>query len=264
MMPLAIKVGTCGWSLKGGKSAYFRSFEVIELQNTFYRIPSSKTLEKYREESPTDFEFVVKAWQAITHPVSSPTWRKSGLIPALVEPARFGHLRPSPENFRAWELILETCRALRSRFVVVQTPPSFACNEINKSNMSLFFSSIERKGLQIGWEPRGDWKDHPDEIRELCGELSLIHVLDPLRVLPMSASNADSASDTAYFRLHGLGVKETNYGYKYTEEDLAKLASIVAKHTGCWRLYVMFNNVHMGSDALRLKRKLFQSSGFRV
>ncbi|MEM5824892.1 MAG: DUF72 domain-containing protein, partial [Thermofilaceae archaeon] len=74
-----IKVGTCGWSAKGGREAYFAHFSVIELQETFYKLPLEETAEKWRSRAPPGFEFVVKAWQAITHPPSSPTWKRSGL-----------------------------------------------------------------------------------------------------------------------------------------------------------------------------------------
>lgn len=82
-------------SLRGGKNAYYREFNVIELQTTFYKPVSSKTLEKYRREAPAGFEFAVKAWQAITHPFSSPTWKKAGKMPELGDPSGLGHLRPT-------------------------------------------------------------------------------------------------------------------------------------------------------------------------
>ncbi|MDI9644195.1 MAG: DUF72 domain-containing protein [Candidatus Verstraetearchaeota archaeon] len=255
---MEIKVGTCGWSIKGGMREYFRLFNVIELQSTFYRLHSPKVLRRYREHSSREFEFVVKAWQAITHPISSPTWRRSGKIPKLGDPSGFGHLRPTPENQKAWNLILQTCEALRSRFVLVQTPPSFVCNETNRTNMSLFFSSIDRKGLIIGWEPRGDWNLHPEEVKKVCCELSLVHVVDPFRRLPATtySSDPEASESTTYFRLHGIGGRETNYGYRYTEEDLVRLASIAVNYAAYGSVYVMFNNVNMGSDALRFKQML--------
>ncbi|MDH7555851.1 MAG: DUF72 domain-containing protein [Candidatus Methanosuratincola sp.] len=242
-----LKIGTCGWGLRGGRSACFRQLEAIELQSTFYRPIPSKTLEKYRQEAPEGFEFVVKAWQAITHPVSSPTWRNAGKVPELGDPRGLGHLRPTPENFRAWDLILEECRLLGSRFLVIQTPPSFRCNEKTKSDMIAFLSKIERSSLTLGWEPRGEWNRHPNEISRICECLSLVHVVDPFRRLPAFES------EVVYFRLHGVGGGETNYKYRYTDADLSKLASIVSSCPESKKIYTMFNNMSMGEDALRFR-----------
>lgn len=233
--------------MRGGMSAYFREFPVIELQSTFYRPVSPKILQKYREDAPAGFEFVVKAWQAITHPVSSPTWRRAGRIPELGDPRGLGHLKPTPENFRAWDIVLDECRLLGSHFVVIQTPPSFTCNEKTKSDMIAFLSQIERSSLVLGWEPRGDWNRYPGEISRICDRLSLVHVVDPFRRLPLLES------EVVYFRLHGLGAGETNYRYRYTDADLSTLASIISSYGEPKRIYVMFNNIGMGEDALRFK-----------
>ena len=247
---MEVKVGTCGWSVKGGKDAYFRTFQTIELQETFYRLPKVETVERWRSEAPEGFEFVVKAWQALTHPAGSPTWRRVGGPPGWGRAEAFGHLRSTEENFKAWEEVLGICRALGSRIVIIQTPPSFGYSERNIANVRGFISSVERKGLLLGWEPRGSWGQHKDVVASLCQELFLLHVVDPFRRLPAKES------ETVYFRLHGIGKGETNYGYSYTDGDLDKLLSMVSSLRGAREVYVMFNNLRMAEDALRFKRLL--------
>jgi len=74
-------VGTSGYSYKEWKgifypetlpaakmlSFYASHFGAVEINNTFYRMPEAKTLEKWRGEVPEDFTFVLKAPQRITH-----------------------------------------------------------------------------------------------------------------------------------------------------------------------------------------------------
>lgn len=74
-------VGTSGYSYKEWKgifypetlpaakmlSFYASHFGAVEINNTFYRMPEAKTLEKWRGEVPADFTFVLKAPQRITH-----------------------------------------------------------------------------------------------------------------------------------------------------------------------------------------------------
>ncbi|MCS7098696.1 MAG: DUF72 domain-containing protein [Candidatus Methanomethyliaceae archaeon] len=238
---MKIRVGTCGWSVKGGRLKYYETFPCIELQETFYKLPKIKTLEKYRKESPSNFEFIVKAWQAITHPINSPTWRKAE-FPSWGNLENFGLLKPTEENFKAWEEILKVCKILSTKILIIQTPPSFIPSKENIENMRSFLSSLRRDGIIIGWESRGEWDNNL--VKEICEKLELIHVVDPFRKIPSISSNI------TYFRLHGIGGREVNYSYVYTDEDLIRLRDILKK-IDSEIIYVMFNNVKMAEDAKR-------------
>lgn len=254
---MEVKVGTCGWSVRGGRSAYYKTFCCIELQETFYRLPKVDTAKEWRMGAPEGFEFVVKAWQALTHPAASPTWRRAGGPPKWGKAENFGFLRPTEENFRAWEETLKVCEVLGAGFLVLQTPPTFKPSPEATEGMRAFFTSIERRGVKIGWEPRGEWNQRPDDVRILCEELSLVHVVDPFRRMPFLES------DIVYFRLHGIGGGETNYGYAYTDDDLRRLLLMLDELKTAKRVYIMFNNLNMAQDAqrfltlLRGARKVF-------
>jgi uncharacterized protein YecE (DUF72 family) len=76
-----IYVGLTGWGEKewlaniyprGTKStsflsSYARSFNSVELNSTFYGIPSEKVLKKWIVETPDDFRFFPKVWRSISH-----------------------------------------------------------------------------------------------------------------------------------------------------------------------------------------------------
>ncbi len=224
-----IKVGCCGFPVAMKK--YFESFEVVEVQKTFYKPPSVETAKKWRNSAPESFEFTVKAWQVITHPPSSPTYRK-----AKLEIKDGGFFKPIKEVFEAWEVTREIAKALRASFILFQTPKSFTDSDENIKNMREFFGSVEREFI-FGFEPRG-WR--AERIREVCEELNLIHVVDPF-------VSQQLYGDIAYFRLHGF-----NYKHKYSDEELRKLLDFCTKDV----CYVMFNNVHMFDDAMRFKKLL--------
>lgn len=220
-----IKVGCCGFPT--AMKRYFQLFNVVELQKTFYRPPKIDVAKRWRRDAPNDFEFTLKAWQVITHPPNSPTYRK-----AKLEFKEGGFFKPVKEVFEAWEVTREVAEVLNSRIVVFQTPRSFKdCNE-NIKNMKEFFSTLERKFI-FCFEPRG-W--NAEKIREVCGELDLIHVVDP------TVEN-QLYGEISYFRLHGK-----DYRHAYSEEELSKIRRS-CKETS----YVMFNNLSMLSDALRFK-----------
>jgi uncharacterized protein YecE (DUF72 family) len=117
--------------------------------------------------------------------------------------------------------------------------------------MRAFLGRIDRGDLALAWEPRGDWKDHPDEISGLCEELELIHVVDLMRREPLSRH------PIAYIRLHGLNPREHDYNYRYSPAELRELAAKAKKLSRRHReIYLMFNNIFMYESAERLMRIL--------
>jgi uncharacterized protein YecE (DUF72 family) len=78
---MKILVGTSGWSYKEWKGSFYppklpqdemlgfyaSRFPTVEVNNSFYRIPSEKALAGWLEQVPPDFRFVLKASRRITH-----------------------------------------------------------------------------------------------------------------------------------------------------------------------------------------------------
>lgn len=243
---MSLKVGCCGWAVKGGMEAYFNEFPLIELQSTFYKLPRLSTATRWRELAPASFEFSLKSWQAITHPVTSPTWRKAGVKIEPEKAERYGHLRPTSENFEAWERTLEVALALKAQVVVVQLPPSMDASSGNVSNMREFFSTVDRRGVRIAVEFRHDsWR--PEIVYKACRELDLIHVVDPFKCETVTRD-----AELIYYRLHGLG--ERTYVYDYSDEELIRLCrSWVRPLIGEGKqVYVLFNNTAMAKNAKRM------------
>src|SRR5213593_4089912 len=152
----------------------------------------------------------LKAWQLITHELTSPTYRRLKLkIPAEKE-KNYGFFKPTDEVFGAWETVRLFARTLGAKMVVFQCPASFTPESRNKKNMVHFFRSLRREKLTLIWEPRGKWKE--EEIGELCQELDLVHCVDPLKSPPLWGRRR-------YFRLHG----RSGYRSRYELNDLQRL-----------------------------------------
>jgi uncharacterized protein YecE (DUF72 family) len=76
-----VRVGTCGWSYKEWSGVFYpaglkpgeylsclaRHYPVVEVDGTFYRTPSRKTVEGWRDATPPGFGFSLKVPQKITH-----------------------------------------------------------------------------------------------------------------------------------------------------------------------------------------------------
>jgi len=78
---MQIRVGTSGYSYKEWKGSFYpedlknadmlryyaERFSSVEINNTFYRMPKATVLEGWAGQVPSDFLFVLKASQQITH-----------------------------------------------------------------------------------------------------------------------------------------------------------------------------------------------------
>ncbi|MDR7438678.1 MAG: DUF72 domain-containing protein [Armatimonadota bacterium] len=231
-----VRVGCCG--LPRGLGEYARTFPVVEIQQTFYQPPLPRTAARWRAQVPEEFEFTLKAWQLITHPPTSPTYRRLRQPLPAGSQERYGFFAPTREVQQAWDRTREVAEVLRARIVVFQCPARFTPDPPHIQNLRSFFTRLDRGGIRCAWEPRGAW---PAElVVQLCRELDLLHCVDPFVTPP-------GYGHPRYFRLHG----RHGYRYRYTDEDLLALRRMCSGAT-----YVLFNNTYMWEDALRFQALL--------
>ncbi|MGI8836002.1 MAG: DUF72 domain-containing protein [Pyrinomonadaceae bacterium] len=255
------RIGTSGFGI--GRAKYVQLFSCVEVQHTFYQPPAIATLERWRAVAPPDFEFVLKAWQLITHDVKSPTYRRLKKKLSEVEKQDAGYFRATAIVKESWEVTRACANALKAKTVLFQCPASFKPTKENISNFKKFFARIERTdnaggAYNLCWEPRGDWD--PKVVQSLCEELNLWHVVDPF-------VSKSVTPNKLYYRLHG----RNGWRYEYDEAELRELAQMVtgsqlearASASGSSSVYssqftihdpyVFFNNVRMIQDAVKFK-----------
>lgn len=215
---------------------YARELPVLEVQATFYRLPSPATAARWRAEAPPGFEFTVRAPQLITHEPDSPAYRRLGRrIPAGLRD-RYGFFAPSDEVAEAWRQTLEFAAALAAWGIVFQSPATFTPAPEHAQRLRRFFRTMPRGGLRLIWEPRGIWS--ASGAARLCEDLDLIHCVDPLR-------QRCAYGTPRYYRLHG----RSGFGHRFTDEDLHALPGRCERPA-----YVLFNNASMWDDARRFRQ----------
>ena len=231
------RVGLCGWTTS--MTSYVRRFPLVEVQHTFYEPPADALLARWRAQAPSRFEFTVKAWQVVTHESGSPTYRR--LKRPLPEEHRgqVGGFRTTPPVLAGWRRTLESAAVLRATAVLLQCPRSFRPTAENVARMRTFLAEVERP-VRLLWEPRGDWP--AALVAELCGELDLAHVVDPMQ-------DETVTPEQTYYRLHGT----TGMRHVHTDDELRRLRDLVADRPSP---YVLFNNLPRVGDAERFLRLL--------
>ena len=227
-----VRVGLCGWTMS--MTTYVRTFPLVEVQHTFYEPPSDALLAKWRREVPTRFEFTIKAWQVVTHDSSSPTYRR---MKAPVPAGQVGSFRLTDAVVAGWARTLECARVLRATAVLLQCPKSFRPTQDNVDRLRTFVLQVPRPDGRLLWEPRGDWD--PSLVRDLCAELDLVHVVDPMQTETVTP-------ERTYYRLHGT----TGSRHVHTDDELRRLRDLV---DGRDTPYVLFNNLPRIGDAQRFR-----------
>ncbi|MFQ5895034.1 MAG: DUF72 domain-containing protein, partial [Nitrospinota bacterium] len=190
---------------------------------------------RWREAAPPSFEFALKAWQLITHPPSSPTYRRLRKPVPEEKRERYGFFRPTPEVEEAWEEVAAVAHALWGEVILFQTPASFRPTAEHRRNLRRFFREVRRESFRFAWEPRGEWTE--EEVLSLCSECDLLPGGDPF-------AGGLYPGGWAYFRLHG----GRGYRGRYGESHFAQLLAWARERE---RTYVFFNNLAMAEDCSR-------------
>jgi len=240
-----IKVGCCGFPVR--RETYYKNFEVMEVQQTFYQLPRVDTGRRWKEEAPPNFEFTMKAWQLITHPSSSPTYRRLRMPIPEEKKKNYGFFKSTEEVGEAWSKTLGFAQALGVQKIVFQSPASFFPSNDSVKNLKQFFKKMKTHSFTFIWEPRGKWERR--EVERLCMELDITPCLDPFE-------EKSVRGDLLYTRLHG------RKGYRDTYSG-AEMKELIKKGKGYPQAYLMFNNVGMYEDALHFKKLLEEENGKR-
>jgi len=218
------------------QAQYWTAFPCVEIDTSFYNLPRLETAARWRAAAPADFTFLLKAWQVITHRADSPTYERTRLDARDRE--HCGDFGFNPTVRWAWDQTFAVAQELRAALVLFQCPVGFRPTTENVARLKRFFEKAKRGKLTFGWEPRGAWA--PELIAQLCEELDLIHVVDPLEGEPAKLGRL------RYFRLRG-------HQRRYTGEELQRLRALCAGRTPG---FCLFSNTAMAADARQFQQLL--------
>ncbi|MFJ1756592.1 DUF72 domain-containing protein [Kitasatospora sp. NPDC088134] len=275
-----ILVGACSWTdrelLAGGwypagcRSAedrlryYTGRFPLVEVDATYYAMPSTRNSHLWVERSPVGFRFDVKAFSLLTgHPT------RPGALPAELRTAavgRYGRTTASPELLdEVWRRFAGALEPLRSAgrlgAVLFQFPPWLAPDA---AAVAALRACRERTA---GWPVAVEFR-HPDwwqpgqreSTAGLLKELELSAVaVDTAQSLPTSVPPVAPVTSArlAVVRFHGrnrawgTGTKEERFRHRYTPEELSSwLPAVHAMADRAREVHVLFNNC-CGDAAVR-------------
>jgi uncharacterized protein YecE (DUF72 family) len=244
---------------------YATRFPVVEVDSSYYGLPSSRNASLWAERTPDGFVFDVKAFRLFTQhqtpPDALPKDIREGLAPAEKKNLYYKDM-PAVVLDELWARFRSPLDPLRSTgklgVVLFQFAPWFI---FRPSSLELIAACAERlPGDRIAVEFRNkSWfaEKHLAETIAFEREHGLIHVVvDEPQGFPSSVPAVWEATspDLAIARLHGRnratwakkGISAAErFNYLYSDEALRELAGSVNRLGGHAReLHVLFNNCY--------------------
>ncbi len=258
-----IYIGPAGWSYPDWKTTVLREvkppldpltfmstlFNVVEINNTFYRIPSLRAVDTWIHKIHHNkaFLFTVKLYRPITH-----------------DPTAF-----TSRDRRAVEESLERLqKADRLGAVLAQFPYRFHNTKTNRQYLVHLRSIFPEIPLVVEFRHRS-WLQRA--VTAFLAEigLSFCNIDQPQVSFSLPLTEIVTLPTVSYLRCHGRNAahwfgpesnRDTRYHYRYKEGELRELAAIVnALADRTEKLFVIFNNHYMGNevfDAMTLAHML--------
>lgn len=207
---------------------YVQQFDTVELNNTFYKLPSAPSLQGWRESTPANFLFAVKGSRFLTH------------------------MKKLNDAGQGLQRFLDAVDILEPKLgpILFQLPPKW---EVNIDRLAAFLEILPSY-RRYAFEFRNPTWD-TTAVYDLLGRYNAGYCIFDLAgyLSPMQVT-----SNFSYIRLHGPGGK---YQGSYSDATLQTWAARIRE----WRqklaaIYVYFDNDDSGfapQDALRLKSLVF-------
>jgi uncharacterized protein YecE (DUF72 family) len=235
-------IGTSGWYYdhwKGNfypkdlsKKSYFdfykNNFRTVEVNNCFYHLPLESTFLKWKDESPEDFVFALKASRFITH---------------------FKRLKDPEESIPPF---LNRAVLLGNKLgpILFQLPPRWPYDHSRLSDFLHSLPQTHRYTFEFR-DPR--WLN--DESFQLLSDYNVA-----LCLYDFAGRDTQKlvTADFIYTRLHG---PEGPYQGTYSDKELQSWVSFFMSHASA-DIFCYFDNDEMGyaaQDALRLNRFMEQA-----
>ena len=212
---------------------YVRHFDIVEINSSYYRIPTPAMFERMEQKTPAGFEFIVKLFRGMTHEIEDDSRMYREFVDSvepLKEAGKFaGFLAQFPWKFKKGDAGRTHLAALRERFGEDPLFVEFRHDSWIESETFEFL-----RDLGVGY----------------CSvdEPQLKGLVPPVAV---------ATTDEGYVRLHGRNARNwwgkgggDRYDYDYGKDELSEWAGkMLDLESKVKKVYAFFNNCHAGHAA---------------
>src|SRR5450830_663898 len=269
---------------------YATQFPMVEVDSSYYAMPSATNAQLWAERTPADFVFNVKAFRLFTGHQTSPTVLPKDIqvalaaVPALATKKVFYYREVPPEiREELWRLFLGALAPLQHagklRAVHFQFAPWVLRNRDGHAHVAHCVQMMQGHTVAVEFRNR-TWFDDEHSAQTLAfeRELGVVHVVV---AVPQGIGNSMPAvwevthPDLAIVRLHGRNSETWNqkgltaasdrFNYDYSDKELAALATHIrslATKVGMVQVVFNNNNEDQGQRNARTLMRLLQSKAY--
>jgi uncharacterized protein YecE (DUF72 family) len=247
---------------------YAAAFDTVEVDATYYALPSVRNAALWAERTPPGFLFNVKAYSLMTghHPrADSLPADLRAMLPAAPKTTRRGEIDRSalpPEALdRCFTLFREGLRPLaeagRLGYVLFQLAPWIRFSESVLAYLATLSDRLPGWSVAVEFRDRSWMPEHAAVVVDALTRAKLAVVcVDAPRTPNAIPRVLEATTDTAILRLHGRNAEgwlaqlhggepsvREKYDYLYREEELVELVRD-ARTLGnkAQRVFIVFNN----------------------
>jgi len=274
-----IKVGTSGWSYPSGAGTwngifypkkrskgfnelefYAQHFDTVEVNSTFYRVPSAATAAGWAERTPGGFDFSLKLYQKFTHPQMFV--KATGKDPGELD-------RRDVDEFRA--AIDPLARAGKLGALLAQFPTSFRNEPSSRLYLEWLLRAFEDYPLAVEFRHKS-FSEDPVEAMQLLSAYgaALVQIDEPKFKDSIRQDRRPNVQTLYYMRLHGRNAaewwshekSEDRYNYLYSASELDPIVEDVEEASRDVKKTYVYANNHFSAksvaNAATIKNKLGQ------
>ncbi len=240
---------------------YAGKFPLVEVDASYYALPSEQTAKAWADRTPAGFTFNVKAFSLFTQHPTRIAALPTELREAAQQPGKDTvYLRQvDPEVAeRAWQIFLDALEPLRQAgklgAILLQFPQWFPISRASKAYIVSCAERVAPRKVCVEFRNR-TWMtpDNQRETLQFLADHDLPYVsVDMPQGYPTSIPPVLAAtSDLAVLRLHGHSDNwqskdiHEKFGYRYSQEELTEWAPKVAELAhAAQTTHVLFNNCY--------------------
>jgi len=220
---------------------YTRHFNCVEINATYYKIPSARTFQRMADNTPAHFRFIVKTHQETTHhrlENEAALNKLTEAVKPLISTGKFsGFLAQFPFSFKNSE---------QNRKYLIQTR-QFLCG----SPLFVEFRNGTWLKAQL-----------PDFLRQ--HQIGYVNVDEP-PLAGLLPKQDIVTTENGYIRMHGRntvdwwqGKGSARYNYEYKEDELNEwLTNISHVLRKTFKTYIFFNN-HPNGQAVKNAKQMIE------
>ena len=267
-----VRVGTSGWSYPTGDGTwngifypakgrrprgsgkfdelrfYAEHFDTVEVNSSFYRIPSVATTRSWAQRTPASFEFALKLFQKFTHPEMF--LKATGSDPLDLDQKDVDEFRTALEPL---------ANAGKLGPLLAQFPTSFKNEPDARGYLEWLVERFREYELAVELRHRS-WSDDPVDTLQLLGAFGAawVQIDEPKFRLSIRQNLLPNVKTFYYLRLHGRNAaqwwkhekSEDRYNYLYSTSELKPIADAVKEASREVKKAYLYANNHFSAKSV--------------